>query len=155
MGRKARRHMLATRYYTQCCASAVDVPGLSVPGQKLADCSVLSANPGAGIPLWTSPRRRAPSAQCTCSISRGNFNFEGEASVGHPILLEKNAQETPPLTWDVQVTPYKSFRKVRIAVLWRQRHVHWLCQKNKLFFFFKDRSTLQLLLWLERKYSLQ
>lgn len=78
----------AYRCYIQHCRSTLDVPGLSVPGQKLADCSVLSANHGAEIPLWTSPRFHAPSAQCTCCINWGNFSFQEQASVGHHILFE-------------------------------------------------------------------
>jgi len=50
-GRKAKRRVPATRYYTQRCASTVAVPGLGVPGQKLADCSMLSAKLGAEISL--------------------------------------------------------------------------------------------------------
>ena len=62
---------------------------------------------------------------------RGISAFTGRS----PHTLREECTRKNPLTRDVQVNPYKSFRKIRITVLWRQRHVHSLCQKSKLFFF--------------------
>lgn len=127
--------MPATRYYTQRCANAMEVAGLGAPGQKLADCSALSANPGAGIPLWTSPRLCAPSARLHLLYQPGEFHLSRGGKCRSPhTLREECIWKKPPLTWDVQVAPHKSFRKIRITALWRQRHVCSLCQKSKLFF---------------------
>lgn len=70
-----KKRVPATWYHTLGCAITVEVHGLSVLGQELAECSVLSANPGAGILLWTSPRLGAPSAQCTCHYQPEEFQL--------------------------------------------------------------------------------